>query len=134
MGVGIFRNSSCACIVVKDPTPVERLTEKKICCTKRKLPNPNPKNFEITRIHQTTKDWCVVEVKYPDATNYEGRKVMLYRSSISVVACQNRLDPHFCDEKDCLSPFARFEPTPEGWDAAVTLALTLQMQSDIVTR
>jgi hypothetical protein len=29
------------------------------------------------------------------------------------------LDPHFCDNPDCISPIARFEPTLDGWNMGV---------------
>jgi hypothetical protein len=85
-----------------------------------KPPNPDPKNFAIMRSYGAGK-WCVVEVRYPDATNYEGRKVMVYAAPASEVLGQAVLDPHFCDNDSCLSPFARFEPTDRGWRTALAL-------------
>lgn len=95
-------------------------------------PNPDPRNFRVLR-HFPVGPWLVVEVLYPDCRNYEGKKIMLYRAPSSVLRVLSSLDPHFCDHADHLSPFARFEPTPRGWDAAVVMAnAMLQRESDFV--
>lgn len=87
------------------------------------LPNPNPRNFEILR-HDEVGGWTVVEVRYPDATNYEGRKVMVFHSRFADIAALESLDPHFCDDGH-LAPFARFEPTDRGWRAGQALIRSL---------
>lgn len=113
MGLSPFhRNSECTCKRVKT------VFQKPL------LSNPDPRNFSIERAVQIN-DWCVVEVHYPDATNYEGRKIMVYRTTIEFLRSQHFLDPHFCDGPEHISPFARFEPTNSGWIAAVVLAETL---------
>jgi hypothetical protein len=87
------------------------------------LPNPDPDNFTITRAI-SVRSWVIIMAVYPDATNYEGQKVMVYRNTtIKAVKAQKRLDPHFCDHPGHLSPFARFEPTEAGWAAAMALAM-----------
>ena len=87
------------------------------------LPNPNPANFRITKQYQV-KDIVVVTVKYPDCTNYEGLKIMVYRAQLNDVLAQDKLDPHFCNGKH-LSPLARFVPTEEGWKMAIAFAQTI---------
>lgn len=87
-------------------------------------PNPNPSRFSIIRMAEygnarTTA--TVVEVQYPDATNYEGKKILVFKAPFAKIKKQKRLDPHFCDDGH-LSPFARFEPTVDGWAAACKLA------------
>jgi hypothetical protein len=57
-------------------------------------------------------------VRYPDATNYEGKKIIVYKFPLAVIMEKTRLDPHFCDKERCVSPFARFEPTEDGWRSA----------------
>jgi hypothetical protein len=86
-----------------------------------KFGNPNPKRFEIKR-HKEYDGWTVVEVVYPDAKNYEGRKILLYHCRYAQIAAQKELDPHFCDDGSHLSPFARFEPTENGWRMANAFA------------
>ena len=93
------------------------------------LPNPNPCNFRVLQTEQVGP-WCIAKVFYPDCRNYEGQKVLLYRAPANVVEGQQRLDPHFCDNPECLSPFARFEPTELGWNAAIILAQTLLKRED----
>lgn len=83
--------------------------------------NPNPRNFEIIAV-ATIGRHLVAKIKYPDATNYEGEKILLYLDTqLSAFYAAEALDPHFC-EGDHLKPFARFEPTIDGWSAAVQLA------------
>lgn len=82
----------------------------------RKLPNPDPHNFNIEKFEQVGK-YAVIRVKYPDCTNYEGRKILVFESTVEEVLKQKVLDPHFCDDGH-LSPIARFEPTEKGWDLA----------------
>lgn len=96
--------------------------------------NPDPFNYRIIRVqHWEGSPWIVAEVVYPDATNYEGRKVMIYRTTVENLQAQNRLDPHFCEHREHLSPFARFEPTEAGWSAAVFLARNLAAEEQIAS-
>lgn len=81
---------------------------------------PNPGRFEIERLDDMGS-WTMIMVRYLDATNYEGRKILVYRHPAGVVRSQTNLDPHFCDQPGCISPFARFEPTEDGWLAGYLL-------------
>ena len=87
----------------------------------KRLPNPDPKNFEIERWKEIG-NWFIVKIRYPDCTNYEGLKILVYQfAEIEGFILQGRkqgIDPHFAENKEWLSPFARFEPTEEGWEAA----------------
>lgn len=84
--------------------------------------NPNPSNYEVLRSHQIGKN-LVVELKYPDCTNYEGRKIMLYKNlTISKLLGQKLVDPHFAKGGKFRSPIARFEPTEDGWKLACAIA------------
>lgn len=97
-----------------------------LCVTKKKKRkkkikgNPDPFNFEIKKYNEIGK-YIVLLVNYPDATNYEGDKIMLYENSIEGIRSLDRLDPHFFDNGS-KSPIARFKPTDEGWNQAVKLA------------
>ena len=121
MGIHIFgnRNSSCS-------------HESSSCGHKGVVgpivpaPNmPNPRNFVIERLDDQG-DWTLVMARYPDSTNYEGRKILVYRHPAEVIRSQRVLDPHFCDGPKCISPFARFEPTEDGWLAAYVLVRELK--------
>ena len=87
-----------------------------------KLPEPNPKNFEILE-SGLNKDFTIIKVRYPDAANYEGVKILVYKGHVlKKIMAATELDPHFCDKH--LSPIARFAPTEEG----LWLALNLKAQ------
>lgn len=85
--------------------------------------NPDPKNFKVLRLEQVGK-CLVVLVNYPNSTNFEGNKILLFRD-FNIVDFVNTkiLDPHFSKDKN--SPFARFVPTDDGWDIAFALARQL---------
>jgi hypothetical protein len=122
MGIGPFHMSSCRCYT--EPVKVvEKIVEKIVM----KYPNPNPDNFEIMGIEEFGKN-LVVLIQYPDCTNYEGKKLMIYRNiTKQEILDATKLDPHFCDHCK-LSPFARFEPTKFGLAAARKLAKQLNKE------
>ena len=81
--------------------------------------NPNPDFFEILKSEQIGNLWLSI-IKYPNCTNYEGKKILLTRQCPSAF---HRLDPHF--SKDHLinaGLIARFEPTSYGWKCGWYLA------------
>lgn len=85
---------------------------------------PNPWHFNLVRLEKVKRN-LVVEVVYPDALNYEGRKIIVYLNTRPVrIYEQTALDPHFT-EGPGPKPFARFEPTDAGWSAAIKLARSL---------
>jgi hypothetical protein len=80
-------------------------------------PNPNPFNFEIIK-HYSNKVGTVLMVNYPNCTNYEGNKILVYLgTSYEELKMREELDPHFFDGGD--SPCARFEPIEDGWEYAI---------------
>jgi hypothetical protein len=104
----------------------------KSSCTKQirsaavpRKPFPKFGKFKIERVYENQNGWLVAQVTYPDAG---GRKIMLYNATYAELYAAKFLDPHFCDDKSHLSPFARFEPTDDGWTAAVQLC-TLMKES-----
>lgn len=81
----------------------------------RFFPNPNPGNYKILR-HQNVGKCLMVEIRYLDCTNYEGRKILVFENIILYdLLHQKRIDPHFSENKEFISPIARFEPTEKGW-------------------
>lgn len=109
--------SSCSC----DDTPqvVERVVERVI--EREVLPrgNPDPRRFTVLEVEEHGGN-VAVKVRYPDATNYEGVKVMVFRGVTEHdIRTAAFLDPHFCESRAHVSPVARFEPTPEGWAMAI---------------
>jgi hypothetical protein len=79
--------------------------------------NPNPNNYEIIRTEQFDGA-LLMEILYPDCTNYEGRKILLFKKvTLKQIIEQGSIDPHFMPENSKFhSPFARFEPTKLGWE------------------
>ena len=109
MGASVFRRSSqCSCSKYSTDIVVEH---------EKSLPNPNPSNFEIIRL-ESYDGWLVVEILYPNCTNYEGRKLMVFNCTKEDLYNMRTIDSHFCDNSH-MSPFARFEPTERGWAAAL---------------
>lgn len=110
MGLSPFHFSKCDCGISKGELSVV-------------FSNPRPKNFKITEAF-VVDDYVAVVVNYPDATNFEGNKIMVYKASLHDVTHQTELDPHFCDGSH-LSPIARFRPTVEGRNHAIQFMLLL---------
>jgi hypothetical protein len=88
--------------------------------------NPDPKNFTIVETdHWLGTRIIVAKINYPDCTNYEGDKILVFDDlSYDELYTLQTIDPHFCD-KGHPSPIARFKPTKEGWKNALRFALTL---------
>jgi hypothetical protein len=83
-------------------------------------PNPVPWRFTLHRVEEFG-NCVVVVVEYPDAKNYEGKKVLVYRNTTAHQIQKTRvLDPHFSEKG--LTPFARFAPTKEGIECAIQMA------------
>lgn len=86
------------------------------------LPIPNPREFRILRSEKIGSG-LVVEVFYPDCTNFEGRKILVYHEvTLKELLAQGSIDPHFCENSQYHSPIARFEPTGDGWALAIQVA------------
>jgi hypothetical protein len=91
----------------------------------RVAPNPDPKNFQILS-SVWINGYLIVEAYYPDATTFEGKKIMVYRGVANAATLlqwtNNTLDPHFSEGP--FSPVARFAPTREGRALAKMMART----------
>ena len=84
----------------------------------KSLPNPDPTNYKIKKCRRLGK-YLIVKIQYLDCINYEGIKILVYKTTLEKLKAQKYIDPHFCDNKKFISPIARFVPTEEGWDDAV---------------
>lgn len=85
-------------------------------------PSPALENYTIVK-HEQFGSNLVVQIKYNDVPNYEGNKVMVYKGcDIKTLKAQKLIDPHFSDNEEKHSPFARFEPTENGWKMARIVA------------
>lgn len=73
--------------------------------------------FRLVR-HKQLGDNLVVEIVYPTCKNYEGKKILVFLDTLyAEILKQTSIDPHF--RETGLSPFARFEPTEKGFQAAI---------------
>lgn len=87
------------------------------------LPNPDPKNFKIKDFMEVGK-YLVAKVHYPDATNFEGLKVMVFEEmDIRKLINLSEIDPHFSKDKG--APIARFKPDDIGWQNAIMFCKAL---------
>ena len=97
---------------------------KKTCSTgytpSAPAPNPDPSRWQLLHAYAYPHGYVLI-VRYLDATNFEGVKVMVYRGKQKGVTL--RLDPHFSEADD--SPIARFRPDEEGIEMAKKLAASL---------
>ena len=76
---------------------------------------PNPENYKIIKSAQII-DNLVIMIRYLDCTNYEGKKILVFKNCTrEKLEKQKIIDPHFSENKEYHSPHARFEPTPRGW-------------------
>lgn len=79
---------------------------------------PDPRNFCVEATEQIGR-FLIARVQYPDATNFEGRKILVFQGITAVdLLDQATLDPHFCDSPSHLAPVARFVPTAQGFRMA----------------
>jgi hypothetical protein len=66
-------------------------------------------------------------IRYPDCTNYEGRKIVLFENvTEEQIKKLKFIDPHFCNG-DHIAPIARYVPTSQGWDRGVKMMQLLMM-------
>ena len=117
MGIGPFKSTSscgCGCGITSDAAGWVAVQPG----------NPDPQEFTITSVEQHGY-YLICRVTYQDCTNYEGRKILVFRGVTEQQLRQSKeLDPHFCGDGH-VSPVARFVPTPEGLRMARTLVKAL---------
>jgi hypothetical protein len=83
---------------------------------------PDPSKYTI-KFHRQIGKSLVCFINYPDCKNYEGNKILVFNDcALDDLLSQGKIDPHFSNNPIWKSPFARFEPTRNGWDMAVMLA------------
>ena len=92
----------------------------------QKLPNPDPNNYKVIQAEQIGTH-LVLKINYPDCTNFEGNKILVFRDMTAIdLLNQKLIDPHFFNHTKYKSPIARFVPTNEGWSMAVSFAKMLE--------
>lgn len=84
---------------------------------------PNPKLFEIKEISEINGHLVAI-VLYPNCINFEGKKVLVFKDMKKNELKKIKfLDPHFSEVG--IAPFARFQPTEKGIEAAKKLCENL---------
>lgn len=86
--------------------------------------NPVPHRFKVLRTKRVR--WALVaEIQYPDCTNFEGTKILVYDDyqRFERLKASGNLDPHFMVDESSL--LARFRPGKKGWERAVLFAESL---------
>jgi hypothetical protein len=92
-------------------------------------PAPDPTRFKLSE-YLIFGQYLLVRVVYPNCTNFEGHKIMLYKGvSIEELTQAKILDPHFQNIK--FAPIARFTPTKEGWLLARQLCTLLLVNETV---
>ena len=84
-------------------------------------PNPSPERWEILEKHEYPNGYVLL-IKYEDCTNFEGKKILVYRGRFEPMEIR---DPHFSGKLD--SPIARFRPDVRGMLDAMTYASGLEL-------
>lgn len=95
-------------------------------CVGKSSGNPDPSKYKVEEVVRRPPH-LVVKVRYEGVSNYEGLKILVYlNTSVEDLINTKTLDPHFNNKPSASPvPFARFEPTDDGWKAAVSLAESL---------
>ncbi len=97
------------------------------CSSEDKIPNPDPENYEYIR-HVLIDNYLILELHYPDCTNYEGTKILVFDKGVTFkqLTKQVAIDPHFSDNDSKISPIARFVPTEKGFEMAISFVRSLK--------
>jgi len=96
-------------------------------CRLKKDLNPDPKRFKIIR-QEHFYPYTLLWVNYPNCTNFEGNKILVFRGDPSYITDVVFLDPHFAEGKRLI---ARFVPTDEGWDMARKFCTSFGVQGKL---
>lgn len=97
-----------------------RCTDK--CCRPfSTFPNPDPFRFKIKRLQQVGL-LVVAKITYPDATTFNGDKVLVFKMEAGMLKKRSGIDPHFLDNPS--DPIARFPGNGAGWKNAMLFAKT----------
>lgn len=116
MGIRLFSSSSIDEPIIKYITNTEVINN-----------NPDPKNFTIQKF-QEWKGHSIIWINYPECTNYEGNKILVFDYTLNRDIINWKLiDPHFSNSTKFKSPIARFEPTQRGWKLANNMCKFLKI-------
>jgi len=82
--------------------------------------NPDPSHYIISNTIQIGR-FLIVEINYPNCDNYEGNKILVFENKThDDLLLQKTIDPHFSAREPGKSPVARFVPSQDGLDMAIS--------------
>lgn len=125
MGLRHFSKARLDEYITREPIS-ESHSEKKSPEKQHPL-EPNPDYYRVTRVEKVGI-YVIMGITYPNCTNYEGRKILVFADYPNLFRdlLTHGIDPHFYNRP--WSPVARFVPTEEGWDMAISFAKTSQKE------
>lgn len=86
---------------------------------------PDPTRFIIRNV-KVINGMTIVDINYPNCTNFEGNKILVFKTDMSIALYSIReIDPHFDGNNGII---ARFIPGKEGWNMAEAFCLTWASQ------
>lgn len=88
-------------------------------CSTPMSPNPDPSRWNYVKSEEHG-NYCAIMLHYQGCTNFEGKKILVFKAKTVDVLAQKEIDPHFSRDTLKHYPIARFIPTDEGWQDAVT--------------
>lgn len=91
----------------------------------KSLGNPDPSDYKIVKVHEQN-GFTIMLINYPNCTNYEGNKILVFEAKLIDIINQKMIDPHFFDSNKQISPIARFVPSDKGWQMALSFVRTLR--------
>lgn len=84
--------------------------------------DPIPSRFVIDEIEQVGM-YVIATITYPNCTNFEGRKLVVFRdATVQEIKQLNTIDPHFYEDSKII---ARFAPTHDGYKMALKACGTM---------
>lgn len=79
---------------------------------------PRPDKYEILDF-VAVGDWIALKIRYADCTNFDGLKILVFRTTVKDLVKAKHIDPHFADyptlENHLKTLVARFRPDDTGW-------------------
>lgn len=124
MGISPFRFSKSS-LDSASKEEARRLRAVNAELNSRLSKNPRPDKYRILDSEQIG-DFLILFVHYDGCTNYEGKKVLVFKdTTLADLKVQKLIDPHFSNTSHYKHPIARFVPTPYGRKAARLLATSL---------
>jgi hypothetical protein len=97
----------------------KRRSLEAVCKKCRGTPvKPKSERFTLERVHGVGTYVCAL-IHYLDATDFEGRKIIVFQDATEGIIRNTAIDPHFTEKGNIV---ARFLPGEQCWQNALWLA------------